>query len=82
VEGRTLDLGSGATVSIQDIVSRLVAVMHSDIKPNFGSLPDRLMEQVRVADINATYAKIGWKPEIDLEQGLKATAAWYRDQHG
>lgn len=82
IEGRTMDLGSGATVSIQDIVLRLVAIMQADIEPDFGSLPDRPMEQVRVADINDTFAKTGWKPETALEQGLKATAAWYRSHHG
>jgi UDP-glucose 4-epimerase len=43
-------------------------------------LPDRPLEQVRVADIVDTHAKLGWKASISLETGLKQTVEWYRRQ--
>jgi nucleoside-diphosphate-sugar epimerase len=25
-------------------------------------------------------ALLGWKPEVDLDEGMRATARWYREQ--
>ncbi len=82
IEGQTIDLGSGEFVSIQDVMLRLVAVMNAPIKPSFGSIPERPMEQIRLADIADTYSKIKWKPQTDIEKGLEQTVAWYRLHHG
>ena len=82
IEGQTIDLGSGEFVTIQDVMLRLVAVMNSSIKPSFGSIPERPMEQIRLADIADTYSKIKWKPQTDMEKGLEQTVAWYRLHHG
>lgn len=80
VEGCTVDLGSGILVSIQTVVESLVDIIDSDVKPLFGSIPDRPMEQVRVANTEVTHAKIGWKPKTSLEKGLKYTVDWHKAQ--
>ena len=80
VEGQTVDLGSGKLISIRRVVESLVKLIDSNIQPLFGSMPDRPMEQVRVANLAATHARIGWKPKIPLKKGLKLTADWYRNQ--
>ena len=82
IEGQTIDLGSGISTSIKDIVMRLVFNMGSSIKPNFGSIPDRAMEQIRMANVVNTYSKIKWKPRTSLEKGLEKTVDWYRKQYG
>jgi nucleoside-diphosphate-sugar epimerase len=81
IEGLTLDLGSGVSASIQEIVLRLVSAMGSRIKPRFGSIPDRPMEQVRLANVADTNSKINWKPKTSLERGLEKTVEWYRLNH-
>lgn len=80
VEGCTLDIGSGSLVSIRDVVQKLVRITNPDIKPLFGRVPDRPMEQVRVANIKDTYNTIGWKPITAIEKGLSFTVNWYREQ--
>jgi len=80
VEGRTVDLGSGSLVTIKDTINTLEKIISGKTKPVFGSIPDRPMEQVRVADVKKTYDMIGWKPEIRLQQGLKNTVEWYKCQ--
>jgi len=80
VEGATIDLGSGATLSIQMIVKHLVNLVDSNVKPLFGDIPDRPMEQVRMANTADTYGKLGWKPQTSLEIGLRKTVDWYRKQ--
>lgn len=80
VEGETIDLGSGALISIRAVVDRLSILCGAHIIPSFGALADRAFEQVRVADIASTYNKVGWKPIISLEEGLARTVRWYRQQ--
>lgn len=73
-------MGSGTLVSIHDVVQQLVHIINSDIEPLFGRVPDRPMEQVRVANIKNTSNEIGWKPITPLKKGLEFTAKWYRTQ--
>lgn len=79
IEGSTIDLGSGVLVPIRTVVQKLINITDSDVEPAIGSVPDRPMEQVRVANIADTYAKIGWKPMTSLEKGLEYTVDWYRE---
>ena len=81
IEGQTVDIGSGSLVSVADVVKHLVDIVDSGVEPLFGSVADRPMEQIRVADIKNTYAKIGWKAKIDLEAGLQYTVEWYKEQN-
>ena len=78
VEGCTVELGSGFLVSIKDTIKKLEKIIGGKTKPVFGSIPDRPMEQVRVADIKKTYDMIGWKPAVGLEKGLRTTVDWYK----
>jgi nucleoside-diphosphate-sugar epimerase len=80
IDGHTFDLGSGALVSIREIVHQLVRIINPDIKPLFGHIPDRPLEQVIVASIKNTYNTIGWKPETPIEKGLDITVNWFRKQ--
>jgi nucleoside-diphosphate-sugar epimerase len=80
IDGATIDLGSGRLVSVQTIVEQLTGIVGNGLKPLFGALPDRPLEQVRVADIVDTHAKLGWKASTSLDDGLKQTVEWYRGQ--
>jgi nucleoside-diphosphate-sugar epimerase len=80
VEGCTVDLGTGALRSIQKVVETVVDIIGSDVKPLFGALPDRPMEQIRCANTRVSRVKIGWKPETSLENGLRKTVAWHKEQ--
>jgi UDP-glucose 4-epimerase len=76
----TVDIGSGELVTIREVVERLVREVNPGIQPLFGAIPDRPMEQVRVADIATSAQRIGWKPATPLYQGLKKTVEWYADR--
>jgi nucleoside-diphosphate-sugar epimerase len=77
LEGRTIDLGSGELVTVRRIVEQVVALTGATAEPAFGVIPDRPMEQVRVADAMATLSTIGWKARTTLEEGLRRTIDWY-----
>jgi nucleoside-diphosphate-sugar epimerase len=78
--GCTIDLGSGALVPVYTIVQQLVKLVDSQAEPSFGTVPDRPLEQMRLADTASSYAKLGWKPVTSLEKGLELTVEWYRGQ--
>jgi nucleoside-diphosphate-sugar epimerase len=77
-EGSTIDLGSGVLVPIRTVVENLIDIIGSDLEPLFGSIPDRPMEQVRVANTQVTHDKIGWEPRTSLEKGLRYTVDWHK----
>jgi UDP-glucose 4-epimerase len=78
--GSTVDVGSGALVSIRSIVEHLTELVNPRIQPLFGAVPDRRLEQVRVADTARTASLIGWKPKVTLDEGLRRTVEWYAER--
>ena len=78
IDGRTIELGSGALVSISDIVDQLIALTGTNIKPLFGALPDRPGEQERAADTATASELLGWRATTALNSGLRQTVNWFR----
>jgi len=81
--GEAFNLGSGKGVKFIDMVKKIIEVAGSG---RYESIPwpkDR--KEVEVGNYFADYAKIqkelGWKPKVELEEGLKLTVDFYR-KHG
>ncbi|KAB2963500.1 MAG: NAD(P)-dependent oxidoreductase [Thermoanaerobaculia bacterium] len=81
LEGATLDLGSGELVTVREVVERICRATGAP-PPVVGALPDRPLEAVRRADVAATFARCGWRPQVDLDSGLARTIDFYRDEAG
>jgi nucleoside-diphosphate-sugar epimerase len=77
-EGCTIDVGSGNTISIKKLVGLIADFMNPNLKPSFGELPERPLEQNGRAEIRKTFAKIQWKPVVSMENGIKNTIEWFR----
>jgi nucleoside-diphosphate-sugar epimerase len=77
VEGQTVELGSGELVTTRQVAGMIADLIGSGIEPRFGALPDRPLEQVRVAD-RGTRERMDWRPEVPLLQGLERTIEHYR----
>jgi nucleoside-diphosphate-sugar epimerase len=80
LQGDIIDLGSGELTSIRTVVKKAIAKINPELSPQFGSLPERLLEQTRIARLSETESKIHWKPLISLDVGLERTISWYRKQ--
>jgi UDP-glucose 4-epimerase len=78
VEGQTLDIGSGQLVTVREVAERLVRIIDPDLRPRFGAVPERPLEQLRVAEAELTAARLGWRARTPLEDGLRKTVEWYR----
>jgi UDP-glucose 4-epimerase len=80
IEGHTFDLGTGALVSVSEIVEKLVDIMETSIVPTFGAIPDRPNEQERAADTTFLSHRLDFHPSTELKQGLEITVNWYRER--
>jgi len=78
IDGATLDLGSGSLLSIRDLLQELGGVIGDGASADFGALADRPLEPTRIANTGESLAKIGWKPQVSLQEGLRRTVEWYR----
>lgn len=79
--GETLEIGSGRLVTVREIVELVSELVGNGGTAEFGSLPPRPMEQVRVADVASTKDRIGWSPAVELREGLTKTIQWCRSLH-
>ena len=81
IDGLTLDVGSGQLVSIRETVERIQRIVGSKSEPEFGALSGGPAEDFQVrSNPEGTRRVIGWAPTIDLDEGLRRTVAWYREQ--
>jgi UDP-glucose 4-epimerase len=80
IEGEIVDIGSGILTSSRELVEGLSAQIGGRARPEFGALPDRSFEVSRTADVAATEARIGWRPQVSLNEGLARTVEWFRGQ--
>jgi UDP-glucose 4-epimerase len=72
------NIGSGTETSLLELAEALQRVMGSVQPLEFG--PPRTVNAVtrRLADISRAHERLGWKPEIDLEEGLRRLVRWWR----
>src|SRR5215472_4723622 len=72
------NIGSGTETSLVELAEALQRAMGSARPLEFG--PPRGVNAVtrRLADISGARERLGWKPEVDLEEGLRRLVAWWR----
>lgn len=80
IEGTTIDLGTGALVSIRALVEQIIAAVDVDLQPKFGALADRPGENETAADTTLAAARLGWKATTSLESGIWKTVEWHRSE--
>jgi nucleoside-diphosphate-sugar epimerase len=77
IEGGTFDVGSGELVTVGSIVEVIHELMLAPSMPEFGGAQDRAMEQIRRADVAVSEHALGWRANVSLHEGLRATIDWY-----
>ncbi len=78
--GETYHVGSGVERDIEQIADLVLAALGKPAALKT-IVPDRPGHDRRyLLDTTKIGAELGWKPEIDFEDGLAATVAWYADR--
>ena len=81
VVGEIVNLGCGEEISMRDLATTLLRLLGDPVEAQFGALPERPTEIVRMrADAAKAGALLGWAPQTSLETGLQRTIDWYRDE--
>ncbi len=72
------NIASGTETSLLHLAETLLAVMGSDLSVEHG--PERAVNGVtrRLADTSSALRDLGFKSEVDLEQGLRELVTWWR----
>ena len=76
--GETFDLGTGVATPVRDVAETIARMVGRAGRLEFGAVPERVMEQERVADVERTSSLTGWRPTVMLDEGLRRTVEWYR----
>jgi len=73
--GSVFNIGGGSPVSMKEALAMLEEIMKLRINIELTPLgPGNPM--VTTADCSAAISKLGWRPRIGIEEGLKAQVAW------
>lgn len=77
VKNEVFNVAVGKDTTVLELVDCLNKIIGKNIKPKF--LPVRLGDAFRTcADISRIKTKLGFKPEINFEEGMKRTVASFR----
>ena len=77
--GHTINLGTGDSIRVVDVVRLIINLVGSTIQPDIGALSTRPGE-IWSYQCDNTKARtlLGWAPHITLSDGLRKTISWYR----
>jgi nucleoside-diphosphate-sugar epimerase len=79
LNGQTVDIGTGSLITVREVVESIANLLKCDDLPQFGSVAERQMEQIRKANHRETGDLIGWHAQTSIRDGLEATIQWYRE---
>jgi len=78
--GQTFNVCSGVEYKVKDLALKISNLVGGELKPIIGGLPYRKNEIWRYfGDNTRIRKKLGWKPVVPIEEGLKKTVGWYRE---
>jgi nucleoside-diphosphate-sugar epimerase len=73
------NLGSGTAPRLRDIIERVRDEIDPALPVGFGEVPYRPDQVMHLeADIRRLCAATGWRPQVGLAEGVRATVDWYR----
>ncbi|MET1045149.1 MAG: NAD-dependent epimerase/dehydratase family protein [Hyphomicrobium sp.] len=78
VSDKVYNVASGVETSLNELAYALLRVMGSTMKPEYG--PERKVNPVsrRLADTTAAEKDLGFKAEVDLDEGLRLLVNWWQ----
>lgn len=80
IDGELFNLGGGDEVSMRDLATRILGLMGNPVEPEFGAMPERPTEIMRMyCDNSKVRERVGWQPSTSLDDGLAKTIEWFSE---
>ena len=74
-----VNIGNPYEMSIKEMAQEIVKITGSKSELVYGPLPED-DPQVRQPDISKAKKLLNWEPQVNLDEGLKNTIAWFKTQ--
>jgi CDP-glucose 4,6-dehydratase len=78
--GEAFNAGGGSPHSVREVVELICELSGSDVSPEFlgdgvpaGEIDRQWLDPAKLTE------RTGWKPAVDLREGLERTLHWYRE---
>ena len=81
VEGQVVNLGTGSEVSVGELVQVIGRILGRELRVVQESArlrPEKSEVMRLLSDNRKARAKLGWQPQVSLQQGLSQTVEWIR----
>jgi len=82
VEGQTINLGTGQDIRIGDLAQSVMAMVDHPVKIVVDPArlrPEKSEVQRLISDNRLALQKLGWSPQVSLEDGLQKTFDWIKE---
>jgi len=77
--GESFNIGTGHKTTIAELAETTRRVFGVAAEPRFGAMEGRAWDLADwYADPRKAIAQLGWKPQVNLEDGLRRTAEWVK----
>jgi UDP-glucose 4-epimerase len=77
----TFNLGWGREVDVLQMLAALQRAAGTDVEPRLEPLRPGELDRSAI-DSSAAAETLGWRPEVELEEGVAETFRWYAAAHG
>ncbi len=78
IKNQEINIGTGKAVSVIDIANHILQYFNLNKEAHLTSTTERPGQVAcHIGSIDKIYNLIGWKPKIDISDGLKNTISWY-----
>jgi len=75
-----LNLGSDFEISIKDLAQKIIELMNADVTINWDTTKPNGQPR-RCVSIEKAKREIGFEPKTSLEEGMKKTIEWFKEQN-
>jgi dTDP-glucose 4,6-dehydratase len=82
IEGKTFNLGTGIEVTVKELVDEIVHISGKDVELVIDQerlRPEKSEVMRLLSDNSRARQELGWKPEVELKEGLAWTYHWINE---
>jgi nucleoside-diphosphate-sugar epimerase len=80
LQNEIFNIGSGDSYQLKYYIELILNCLGTDNRPIFGAVPYRAHDLCEVnPDISKIKRLVGWEPAVSLEDGIRKTVRWFKD---